>query len=201
MPLIYVLSDFWQNMNFKSHKWFWNNSDMSDYEGLSRVVIIKKKKSDGLGFKLKNDPKRKGNVSQKSSPTEFLTWLKSSELLINLKLDCIRCFINRTSWKMRFACWRSNHYDQKEKCSKFKARRCCCRDQKVCQEGHYSIHRCRSCMWPCQSRSRWNGWKFWRKDFQCSKNWNIIWLFTFNRPVFKLSIFHSLGATCFDNTI
>jgi len=37
---------------------------MSDYEGLSRVVIIKKKKSDGLGFKLKNDPKRKGNVSQ-----------------------------------------------------------------------------------------------------------------------------------------
>ena len=41
---------------------------MSDYEGLSRVVIIKKKKSDGLGFKLKNDPKRKGNVSRISRP-------------------------------------------------------------------------------------------------------------------------------------
>ena len=35
---------------------------MSDYEGLSRVVIVKKKKNDPLGFKLKYDTERKGNV-------------------------------------------------------------------------------------------------------------------------------------------
>merc|ERR1711962_597076 len=44
-------------------------TDMSDYEGLSRVVTIKKKKSDGLGFKLKNDPKRKGNIVSDVSST------------------------------------------------------------------------------------------------------------------------------------
>ena len=37
---------------------------MSDYEGLSRVVIVKKKKNDPLGFKLKYDTERKGNVSK-----------------------------------------------------------------------------------------------------------------------------------------
>ena len=36
---------------------------MSDYEGLSRVVIVKKKKTEGLQFKLKYDVQRKGNVS------------------------------------------------------------------------------------------------------------------------------------------
>merc|ERR1711976_346407 len=36
-------------------------TDMSDYEGLSRVVIVKKKKNDPLGFKLKYDTERKGN--------------------------------------------------------------------------------------------------------------------------------------------
>lgn len=36
---------------------------MSDYVGLSRVVVVKKKKAEGLQFKLKYDAKRKGNVS------------------------------------------------------------------------------------------------------------------------------------------
>ena len=56
------MSDFCQNMNFKNHK-LSCNFDMSNYEGLSRVVIIKKKKSQALAFSLKTCSKRKGHVS------------------------------------------------------------------------------------------------------------------------------------------
>ena len=38
-------------------------SEMSDYEGLARDVVIKKGKKEGMGFKLLSSPQRKGNVS------------------------------------------------------------------------------------------------------------------------------------------
>merc|ERR1711953_299036 len=42
-------------------------TEMSDYEGLSRVVIVKKKKTEGLQFKLKYDVQRKGNIVSSST--------------------------------------------------------------------------------------------------------------------------------------
>ena len=52
------MSDILQGMNFEK-----NALDMKDYEGLSRIVIIKKKKGDVLVFSVKYDSMRKGNVS------------------------------------------------------------------------------------------------------------------------------------------